>query len=99
MNLEASYIYLKCEPQLMKEEYILSYPLEVTNEPYEIAKIEAIKMCRYFNDQDGTNFILVIINNLYGVNDNFDFKKSPKLIRCSFFTTFNLFLLTENKPA
>jgi len=68
----------------MKEEYLLSCPLEATNEPFAVAKIEAIKMCRYFKNQYGTNFISVMLNNLYGANDNFDLKKShvlPALIR------------------
>jgi GDP-L-fucose synthase len=68
----------------MKEEYLLTGELEPTNEPYAIAKIAAIKMCRYFNEQYGTDFISVMPTNLYGPNDNFNLEKShvmPALIR------------------
>ena len=63
----------------MKEEYLLTGLLEPTNEPYAIAKITAINMCRYFNEQYGTNFISVMPANLYGPNDNFDLKTSHVL--------------------
>ena len=68
----------------MKEEYLLTGPLEPTNEPYAVAKIAAIKLCRYYNEQYGTNFISVMPTNLYGPNDNFDLATShvlPALIR------------------
>ena len=68
----------------MKEEYLLTSPLEYTNEPYAIAKIAGIKMCESYNLQYGTNFISVMPTNLYGPNDNFDLEKShvlPALIR------------------
>jgi GDP-L-fucose synthase len=68
----------------MKEEYLLTSPLEYTNEPYAIAKIAGIKMCESYNLQYGTNFISVMPTNLYGENDNFDLEKShvlPALIR------------------
>ena len=84
LNLGSSCIYPKFAPQPMKEEYLLTGELEPTNEPYAIAKITAIKLCRYFNDQYGTNFISVMPTNLYGPNDNFDLYTShvlPALIR------------------
>ena len=74
-----------CEaPQPMKENYLLTSPLEYTNEPYAIAKIAGIKMCESYNIQYGTNFISVMPTNLYGPNDNFDLEKShvlPALLR------------------
>ena len=84
LNLGSSCIFPKHAHQPMKEEYLLTGPLEPTNEPYAIAKITAIKMCRYFNEQYGTNFISVMPANLYGPNDNFDLETShvlPALIR------------------
>ena len=84
LNLGSSCIYPKFAPQPMKEEYLLTGPLEPTNEPYAIAKISAIKLCRYHNEQYGTNFISVMPTNLYGPNDNFDLQTShvlPALIR------------------
>ena len=84
MFLGSSCIYPKFAPQPLKEEYLLTGPFEPTNEPYAIAKITAIKMCRYFNEQYGTNFISVMPTNLYGPNDNFDLETShvlPALIR------------------
>jgi GDP-L-fucose synthase len=84
LNLGSSCIYPKFAPQPLKEEYLLTGPLETTNEPYAIAKIAAIKLCRYYNEQSGTNFISVMPSNLYGPNDNFDLETShvlPALIR------------------
>jgi GDP-L-fucose synthase len=84
LNLGSSCIYPKFAPQPMKEEYLLTGALEPTNEPYAIAKIAAIKLCRYYNEQFGTNFISVMPTNLYGPNDNFDLETShvlPALIR------------------
>lgn len=84
LNLGSSCIYPKLAVQPMKEEYLLSGPLEPTNEPYAIAKIAAIKLCRYYNEQYGTNFISVMPSNLYGQNDNFNLETShvlPALIR------------------
>lgn len=84
LNLGSSCIYPKFAPQPMKEEHLLTGPLEPTNEPYAIAKISAIKLCRYYNEQYGTNFISVMPTNLYGPNDNFDLFTShvlPALIR------------------
>lgn len=84
LNLGSSCIYPKFAPQPMKEEYLLSDLLEPTNEPYAIAKIAAIKLCRYYNEQYGTNYISAMPTNLYGTDDNFDLETShvlPALIR------------------
>jgi len=84
MFLGSTCIYPKECPQPMKEEYLLTDPLEYTNEPYAIAKIAGIKMCESYNLQYGTNFISVMPTNLYGPNDNFDLETShvlPALIR------------------
>jgi GDP-L-fucose synthase len=84
LNLGSSCIYPKFAPQPLKEEYLLTGALEPTNEPYAIAKIAAIKLCRYYNERYGTNFISVMPTNLYGPNDNFDLETShalPALIR------------------
>ena len=84
MFLGSTCIYPRDCPQPMKEEYLLTSPLEYTNEPYAIAKIAGIKMCESYNLQYGTNFINVMPTNLYGPNDNFDLEKShvlPALIR------------------
>ena len=84
LNLGSSCIYPKLAPQPLHEEYLLTGPLEPTNEPYAIAKIAAIKLCRYYNKQYGTNYISVMPTNLYGPNDNFDLETShvlPALIR------------------
>ena len=70
--------------QPMKEEYLLSGPLEPTNEPYAVAKISGIKMCQAYNAQYGTNFICAVPTNVYGPRDNFDPKDShviPALLR------------------
>lgn len=82
--LGSSCIYPKEAPQPMKEEVLLTAPLEYTNEPYAIAKIAGLKMCESFNIQYGTNFIAAMPTNLYGPNDNFDLEKShvlPAMIR------------------
>ncbi|MDI6785908.1 MAG: GDP-L-fucose synthase [bacterium] len=68
--------YPKLCPQPMKEEYLLSGPLEPTNEAYAIAKIAGIKMCQSYNSQYGTNYIVAIPANLYGLNDSFDLRDS-----------------------
>jgi GDP-L-fucose synthase len=84
LNLGSSCIYPKFAPQPLKEEYLLTGPLEPTNEPYAIAKIAAIKLCRYYNEQYGTNFISVMPTNLYGPNDNFNLETAhviPALVR------------------
>ena len=82
--LWSSCIYPKNCPQPMKEEYLLTWSLEQTNEPYAIAKIAWIKMCQSYNRQYGTNFIACMPTNLYWENDNYDLKNShviPAMIR------------------
>ena len=84
MFLGSSCIYPKMAPQPLKEEYLLTGPLEQTNEPYAIAKIAGIKLCEAFNDQHKRQYISVMPTNLYGVNDNYDLNNShvlPALIR------------------
>ncbi len=84
LNLGSSCIYPKLAPQPLKEEYLLTGPLEPTNEPYAIAKIAAIKLCRYYNEQYGTNFISVMPTNLYGPHDNYNLETAhvlPALLR------------------
>lgn len=95
LNLGSSCIYPKYAPQPIKEEYLLTGSLEPTNEPYSIAKIAAIKLCRYYNEQYRTNFISVMPTNLYGPNDNFNLETAhvlPALIR-----KFYLAKLLKNK--
>lgn len=79
LNLGSSCIYPKNAPQPLKEEYLLTGSLEETNEPYAIAKIAAIKLCRYYNEQYGTNFISVMPTNLYGPSDNFNLETAHVL--------------------
>ena len=82
--LGSSCIYPKMAPQPLREDYLLTGPLEYTNEPYAIAKIAGIKMCEAYRDQYGCNFISAMPTNLYGPNDNYDLKNShvlPALIR------------------
>lgn len=82
--LWSSCIYPKLCPQPMKEEYLLTWLLEPTNEPYAIAKIAGIKMCQSYNRQYDTNFIACMPTNLYGPYDNFDLETShvlPAMIR------------------
>jgi GDP-L-fucose synthase len=82
--LGSSCIYPKMAPQPLKEEYLLSGPLEHTNEPYAIAKIAGIKLCDAYRDQYGCNFISVMPTNLYGPNDNYDLQNAhvlPTFIR------------------
>jgi GDP-L-fucose synthase len=82
--LGSTCIYPKECQQPMREDSLLTGPLEYTNEPYAIAKIAGIKMCESYNVQYGTNFISVMPTNLYGPNDNFDLETShvlPALLR------------------
>ncbi|NLR78598.1 GDP-L-fucose synthase family protein [Chitinophaga eiseniae] len=84
MFLGSSCIYPKMAPQPLKEEYLLTGPLEPTNEPYAIAKIAGIEMCDAYRTQYGCNFISVMPTNLYGPNDNYDLNNShvlPALLR------------------
>lgn len=79
LNLGSSCIYPKLAPQPMKEDCLLTSELESTNEAYAIAKISAIKLCRYYNEQYGTNFISVMPTNQYGVGDNFNMQTAHLL--------------------
>ena len=82
--LGSTCIYPKNASQPMKEDSLLTSPLEYTNEPYAIAKIAGIKMCESYNLQYSTNFISVMPTNLYGTNDNFNLETShvlPALLR------------------
>jgi GDP-L-fucose synthase len=82
--LGSSCIYPKMAPQPIKEEYLLTGPLETTNEPYAIAKIAGIKLCETYREQYGCNFISVMPANLYGKNDNYHPENShvlPALLR------------------
>jgi GDP-L-fucose synthase len=82
--LGSSCIYPKHAPQPMREEHLLTGPLEPTNEPYAIAKIAGLKMCEAYNRQYGSRFISVMPTNLYGPHDNFDLETShvlPAMIR------------------
>lgn len=82
--LGSSCIYPKEAPQPLREEHLLTGPLEQTNEPYAIAKIAGIKLCESYYRQYGCNFISVMPTNLYGPNDNYDLEKShvlPAIIR------------------
>lgn len=84
LNLGSSCIYPKLAPQPMKEDCLLTSELESTNEAYAIAKISAIKMCRYYNEQYGTNFISVMPTNQYGIGDNYNMETAhllPMLLR------------------
>ncbi|HNV35522.1 MAG TPA: GDP-L-fucose synthase [Rectinema sp.] len=84
LNLGSSCIYPKLAPQPLKEEYLLTGPLEPTNEAYAIAKIAAIKLCKFYNEQYGTNFISAMPTNLYGEGDTYDLFSShvvPAMIR------------------
>lgn len=82
--LGSTCIYPKFAPQPMKEEHLLTGPLEPTNDAYAIAKIAGIFQCRSYNQQYGTKYLSAMPNNLYGPNDNFDLEKShvlPAMIR------------------
>jgi GDP-L-fucose synthase len=82
--LGSSCIYPKAAPQPLKEDYLLTGPLEQTNEPYAIAKIAGIKLCESYRRQYNCNFISAMPTNLYGPNDNYDLNNShvlPALIR------------------
>jgi GDP-L-fucose synthase len=84
MFLGSSCIYPRDCPQPIKEEYLLTGPLEPTNEPYAIAKIAGIKLTESYNRQYGRQYVSVMPTNLYGPNDNYDLANShvlPALIR------------------
>ena len=82
--LGSSCIYPRDCAQPIKEEYLLTGPLEQTNEPYAIAKIAGVKLCETYNSQYGTKYVSAMPTNLYGPNDNYDLNNShvlPALIR------------------
>lgn len=82
--LGSTCIYPKNAPQPLREDYLLTSPLEYTNEPYAIAKIAGLKMCESFNIQYNTNFIAVMPTNLYGHGDNYNLEGShvlPAMLR------------------
>ena len=82
--LGSSCIYPRLAPQPLREDYLLTGPLEATNEPYAIAKIAGIKLCEAYRDQYGCDFISVMPTNLYGTGDNYHPQNShvlPALIR------------------
>jgi len=84
LYLGSSCIYPRACPQPMREEYLLSSPLEPTNEPYAVAKIAGIKLCQAYRRQYGRDFISAMPTNLYGPFDNFDLESShvvPAMIR------------------
>ena len=84
MFLGSSCIYPRDCPQPIREEYLLTGPLEPTNEPYAIAKIAGIKLAESYNRQYGRQYVSVMPTNLYGPNDNYDLASShvlPALIR------------------
>jgi GDP-L-fucose synthase len=82
--LGSSCVYPRDCPQPIREEYLLTSPLEHTNEPYALAKISGIKMCEAYNHQYGTRYLSLMPTNLYGPNDNYDLNTShvlPALLR------------------
>lgn len=82
--LGSACIYPRSCPQPIREDYLLTSPLEPTNEPYAIAKIAGVKLCESYNRQYGTRYVSVMPTNLYGPNDNYDLNTShvvPALIR------------------
>src|SRR5512139_2518189 len=82
--LGSSCIYPKQAPQPMKEECLLTGPLEPTNRPYALAKIAGVEMCHAYNRQYGTRYVAAMPTNLYGPNDNYDLNNShvlPALMR------------------
>jgi GDP-L-fucose synthase len=84
LNLASSCIYPRLAPQPLEEDSLLTGVLEPTHEAYAIAKIAALKLCRFYNEQHGTNYVTAMPSNIYGPNDNFDPETShvlPALIR------------------
>jgi GDP-L-fucose synthase len=82
--IESSCIYPRLAPQPIREEYLLTGPLEPTNRPYALAKIAGVEMCWAYNRQYGTQYLAAMPTNLYGPHDNFDLKTShvlPALMR------------------
>lgn len=74
--LASSCIYPRLSPQPMKEEYLMDGKLEPTNEAYALAKLSGLKMCQFYNQQYGTDFISIMPCNVYGYGDNFDVRNS-----------------------
>jgi GDP-L-fucose synthase len=93
--LGSSCIYPRECPQPMKEEYLLTAPLEPTNQPYAVAKIAGIIQCEAYNSQYGTHYLAVMPTNLYGPNDNFDLESSHVL--AAFIRKFHLAKLASQK--
>ena len=94
LNLGSSCIYPRLAPQPMKEDCLLTSELEKTNEAYALAKISIIKLCRYYNQQYGTNFISAMPTNQYGIGDNFNMETAhllPMILR-----RFHLAKLLQN---
>lgn len=84
LNLGSSCIYPKLAPQPITEDSLLTSALEPTNEPYAVAKIAALKLCRYYNEQYGTNYISVMPTNLFGPHDNYNLETAhvlPAMLR------------------
>lgn len=84
LNLGSTCIYPKLAPQPILESSLLTSALEPTNEPYAVAKIAALKLCRYYNEQYGTNYISVMPTNLYGPGDNYNLETAhvlPAMLR------------------
>jgi GDP-L-fucose synthase len=84
MNLGSTCIYPKICPQPMKEEHLMSGPVDPTNEGYAMAKISTLRLCEWYNKQYGTQFISAMPTNVYGVNDNYHPENShalPAMIR------------------
>ena len=84
LNLGSSCIYPRMAPQPMKEDCLLTSELEKTNEAYALAKISIIKLCKYYNEQYGTNFISAMPTNQYGIGDNFNMETAhllPMILR------------------
>jgi GDP-L-fucose synthase len=84
LNLGSSCIYPKLAPQPLKEEYLLTGPLEPTNEAYAVAKIAALRLCKHYHEQYGEEFISAMPTNMYGPGDNFHPTRShvlPAMIR------------------
>lgn len=79
LNMGSSCIYPRLAPPPLKEEYLLTSALEPTNEGYALAKITAIKLCQYYNQQYGTNYISVMPTNQYGIGDNFNMETAHLL--------------------
>lgn len=94
--LGSSCIYPKLAPQPLKEEYLLTGPLEPTNEGYALAKISGVKLCQALREQHGNYFVSLMPTNLYGPNDNFDLESShvmPAMMR-----KFHEAKLNDNAP-